>query len=128
LPVASQTAAGPRLSDTQLVELIGLIKRADRVELKLTVPESDQRSAVSALEMDPLEAEIRQVYFLDTPDLLLNRTGLVLRVRRSQRQADDSAVKLRPVAPAECPPSCDRHRRSGSRWTPCQADSSARDP
>jgi hypothetical protein len=91
------------MSDAQLVELAGLIKDADSVELKLTVPESDQRSAVSALEMDPLEAEIRQVWFLDTPDLLLNRNGLVVRVRRSQRKEDDSVVKLRPISPADLP-------------------------
>jgi hypothetical protein len=98
-----RTAAAPQLSDAELVELLGLIEGADSVELKLTVPESDQRSAVSALEMDPLEAEIRQVYFLDTPDLLLNRHGVVVRVRRVQRKQDDSVVKLRPVVPDELP-------------------------
>ena len=67
------------------------------------MPDADRRSAVSALEMDPLDAEIRQVWFLDTPELLLNRNGLVLRVRRSQRKADDSVVKLRPVSPAHLP-------------------------
>ena len=97
----SQSAAAPRLSAAQLVEVLDLIKGADSVELKLTVPDSDQRSAVSALEMDALEAEIRQVYFLDTPDLLLNRNGLVVRVRRSQRKPDDSVVKLRPISPTE---------------------------
>jgi hypothetical protein len=97
----AQSAAASRFSDADLVELVGLIEDADSVELKLSVPESDQRSAVSALGMDPLEAEIRQVYFLDTPDLLLDRSGLVVRVRRVQRKADDSVVKLRPVVPAE---------------------------
>lgn len=101
--MASQPAAAARLSDTDLVELVSLMRAADTVELKLTVPESDQRSAVAALEMDPLQAEIRQVYFLDTPDLLLNRDGLVVRVRRVQRKQDDSVVKLRPVVPAELP-------------------------
>jgi hypothetical protein len=101
--VTSQRAAAPRLSDAQLVEVLDLIKGADSVELKLTVPEADQRSAVAALEMDPLEAQIRQVWFLDTPDLLLNRSGLVVRVRRSQRKADDSVVKLRPIAPDALP-------------------------
>ena len=40
-------------------EELALIKEADSVELKLTVPESDQRSAVVAFGMDPLEAQIR---------------------------------------------------------------------
>jgi hypothetical protein len=85
--------------------LLVLMKGADSVELKLTVPESDQRSAVRALEMDPLEAQIRQVVFFDTPDLTLNRSGVVVRARRVQGAGDDSVVKLRPVVPAELPAS-----------------------
>jgi hypothetical protein len=63
--------AAPNFSDDELVELLDLIKGADSVELRLTVPESDHRSAVSALGMDPLDAEIRQVYFFDTPNLAM---------------------------------------------------------
>jgi hypothetical protein len=91
----------PRLSDAQLEDLLALVKDADSVELKLTVPESDQRSAVSALGMDPLDAQIRQVFFFDTPDLTLNRHGIVPRARRVQGKGDDSVVKLRPVVPSE---------------------------
>jgi hypothetical protein len=97
------TAKSARLSDDQLREVLGLIEGADSVELKLTVPESDQRSAVDALDMDPLEAQIRQVFFFDTPALDLFRNGLVVRARRVQRKGDDSVVKLRPVVPAELP-------------------------
>jgi hypothetical protein len=53
--------------------------------------------------MDPLDAEIRQVYFFDTPDLSLNRQGVVVRARRVQQKDGDSIVKLRPVVPAELP-------------------------
>ena len=81
--------------------MLALVQEADSVELKLTIPEEDQRSAVSALELDPLQAEIRQVFFFDTPDLALDSSGLVVRARRSQRKGDDSVVKLRPVVPAE---------------------------
>jgi hypothetical protein len=91
------------LADPQLAELLGLIRGADTVELKLTVPESDQRSAVAALEMDPVDAQIRQVFFFDTPDLALYAAGVVVRARRVQRKGDDSVVKLRPVVPAELP-------------------------
>ena len=56
-----------RQSEPELRQLLDLLDQADSVELKLTVPDGDQRSAVVALEMDPLDAEIRQVYFLDTP-------------------------------------------------------------
>lgn len=82
---------------------MGLIRDADSVELKLTVPDEDRRSTVIALGMDPLDAFIRQVYFFDTPDLALNRSGVVVRARRSQNRPDDSVVKLRPVVPAELP-------------------------
>jgi hypothetical protein len=53
--------------------------------------------------MDPLDAQIRQVFFFDTPELTLNRQGVVVRARRIQRKGDDSVVKLRPVVPSELP-------------------------
>ena len=93
------------LTNEQLSELLGLITGADTVELKLTVPDVDRRSAVAALEMDVLEAQIRQVVFFDTPDLALNGHGVVVRARRVQGQGDDSVVKLRPVVPSELSPS-----------------------
>ncbi len=55
-----ETADEP-LSGERISELLKLLKGADSVELKLTVPESDQRSAVAALNMDPLAAQIRVV-------------------------------------------------------------------
>jgi hypothetical protein len=91
------------ISDEQLPELLGLLRDADSVELKLTVPESGQYAAVAALRLDPLDAQIRQVYFFDTPDLSLNRHGVVLRARRIQRKAGDCVVKLRPVIPGQIP-------------------------
>ena len=87
------------LSAEDLGRMLGLIKGADSVELKLTVPESDQRSAISSLGMDPLDAQIRQVFFYDTPDLRLNKMGLVVRARRIQGKGGDSVVKLRPIVP-----------------------------
>jgi hypothetical protein len=101
--MTSDTADSSRLDDSQLAELLPLIRGADSVELKLTVPESDQRSAVGALGMDPIDAQIRQVFFFDTPDLALNQAGVVVRARRVQRKGDDSVVKLRPVAPEHMP-------------------------
>jgi hypothetical protein len=95
-------------SDEQLVELLGLIKGADSVELKLTVPEPDHRSTGQKLGLDPLNAEIRQVVFFDTPDLRLDQAGVVVRGRRSQRKGDDSVVKLRPVHPDDLPRSLRR--------------------
>ncbi len=99
----TQAAVRPVLDDVQLAEFLELIRGADSVELKLTVPELDQRSAVTALGMDPIDAQIRQVFFFDTPDLALNQAGVVVRARRVQRKGDDSVVKLRPVVPAAMP-------------------------
>ena len=90
-----------RLSDAELQQMLKLTKGADSVELKLTVPDSEYRSTVIALGMDPLDAQIRQVYFFDTPDLSCNRRGVVVRARRVQRRGDDSVVKLRPVDPGD---------------------------
>ena len=94
------TGGAEGLTPNQRDELLALLEGSDSVELKLTVPDGNQRSAVRALEMDPLEAELRQVFFFDTPDLVLNHHGVVVRARRTTR-GDDSVVKLRPVVPSE---------------------------
>jgi hypothetical protein len=99
----TSTATSSRIADDDLPELLELIGGADSVELKLTVPEPDQRSTVEALGMDPIDAQIRQVFFFDTPDLALNEAGVVVRARRVQRKGEDSVVKLRPVVPSELP-------------------------
>lgn len=89
-----------RLTDAQVAEVLALAREADSVELKLTVPDSHRRQAATALGVDPLDAQIRQVYFFDTPDLALDGAGVVVRARRVQGRGDDSVVKLRPVVPA----------------------------
>ena len=100
----AETTVAPPLSNEDLSRLLALIKGADTVELKLTVPLSNRSKAGAALGVDPLDGEIRQVYFFDTPDLTLNKSGVVVRARRVQRKGDDSVVKLRPVVPDELPP------------------------
>jgi len=97
------TAPRAGLSDEELQKLVALIKDVDSIELKLTVPEPAQLTTARALGLDPLEAQIRQVFFFDTPDLALDKQGLVVRARRSQKKGDDSVVKLRPVVPSELP-------------------------
>ena len=108
-PAATKTASRPRkrlidLGDEEAAELLGLLQGADSVELKLTVPDVDHRSTIAALGIDPLDAEIRQVFFFDTPELTLNAAGVVARARRIQGKAHDSVVKLRPVTPQSLPP------------------------
>ena len=97
------TSATPLISG-ELQELQKLVEDADSVELKLTVPDEDRFSAAAALGVDPLAARIRQVFFFDTPDLALDKAGVVVRARRTQGTADDTVVKLRPVIPGELPP------------------------
>jgi hypothetical protein len=97
------TTETPTLSDQDLAELVALTKGADSVELKLTVPVSDRSRGAAALGVDPLDAQIRQVYFFDTPELALNKSGVVVRARRVQGKGDDTVVKLRPVVPEQLP-------------------------
>jgi hypothetical protein len=91
------------LGDEDLQQMVDLASGADSVELKLTVPDSHHRSTIVALGLDPLESQIRLVTFFDTPDLALNRHGLVVRARRVQGRGDDSVIKLRPVRPKDVP-------------------------
>jgi hypothetical protein len=105
------TTAPAVLSDEDIVRLIDTLKGADSCELKLTVPEPHQGSTVAALELDPLEAQIRQVFFFDTPKLELSKQGVVVRARRIQGKGGDSIVKLRPIVPNELP---EELRRSGA--------------
>jgi hypothetical protein len=92
------------LNEKQVDEVIGLMKHSDSVELKMTVADSAIRSTTDALGMDPLQAEIRQVVFFDTPALTLSRAGVVVRARRIQGGGGDTVIKLRPVNPETLSP------------------------
>ena len=82
--------------------MLGLLDHVDSVELKMSVPDADRRSAVAALDLDPLAADMVQIWFFDTIDLDLNASGVIARVRRT-RARDDSTVKLRPIVPDDLP-------------------------
>ena len=90
----------PALSPEQVAKVLELLKGANSVELKLSVPLAGHRATIRAIGLDPVEAQPRQAFFFDTPDLALNRAGLVVRVRRTQGGTADTVVKLRPVDPA----------------------------
>jgi hypothetical protein len=121
----TKTAAPKPLTGLQLAEMLKLLKGADSIELKLTVPTDEQRSAIIALGMDPLAAQVRQIVFFDTPDLTLYNAGVVALARRVQGKGDDSVVKLRPVVRQLRPRAFGDRRTSPSRWTRCPAGSSA---
>jgi len=109
----TSTAVAPTLSEEELATFVALTKGADSVELKVTVPLSDRSRAGAALGVDPLDGQIRQVYFFDTPDLAINKAGVVVRARRVQGKGDDSVVKLRPVVPDDLSPELRRSPNFG---------------
>ena len=90
----------PELSRSQIDEILTILKDVNSVELKLVAPMETQRATIQKLRVDPIEAEVRQAYFFDTPDLDLNKAGVVVRARRIQGGGGDTVVKLRPVDPA----------------------------
>ena len=99
--MATQTKRLTELPTEELAQLLALVAGSDSVELKLTVPEAEHRSAIATLGLDPLDAQIRQVFFFDTPGLDLNKSGVAVRARRVQGRTGDTVVKLRPVVPDE---------------------------
>ncbi len=94
-----------RLSDAAIAELLELGKGADSIELKASISDSQVGHIINALELDALDAQVRQVFFFDTPDLRLNQAGVVARARRIQGKGGDTVVKLRPVVPDQLPES-----------------------
>lgn len=91
---------GAGLSREQITEVMRILKDVNSVELKLVAPMETHRATIRKLRVDPIEAEIRQAYFFDTPNLDLNKAGVVVRARRIQGGGGDTVVKLRPVDPA----------------------------
>ena len=103
-----------RLADMtgeELRHVLDLLKGADSVELKLTVLEGRRAEAARALGFDLMDAQLRQVFFFDTPDLDLDKAGVVVRARRRQNDTGDTVIKIRPVDPASLP--------AGLRAEPC---------
>jgi hypothetical protein len=101
----------PLLTAEDLVQAFKLGKKSTSIELKLTVPAAGHRATIRSLKLDPVEAEPRQAFFFDTPNLDLFRAGVVVRARRIQGGGGDTVVKLRPVDPDTLDPEL---RRSAS--------------
>jgi hypothetical protein len=75
------------------------IEGSDKVEIKITVTGNDEKRAYDALELERRDAARRDIYFFDTPELTLNKAGVVLRARAVEDDDHDSVVKIRPVDP-----------------------------
>jgi hypothetical protein len=100
----ARPAQAKPLSNEQLTAMFKLVKGATSVELKLSVPLGGQRATLKSIGYDPVEAEPRVAYFFDTPDLALNKAGVVVRARRIQGGDADTVIKLRPVDPSTLDP------------------------
>jgi hypothetical protein len=96
------------LSGEDIARIMQLGKGSNSIELKLSVPMNIQRATVKSIGLDPVEAQPRQAFYFDTPDLALNRAGVVVRARRIQGGRADTVVKLRPVEPSTLDPELHR--------------------
>ncbi len=99
-----QPALAKPLSGEDIMKIMDLGKGSNSIELKLSVPLAGQQATVRSIGLDPVEAQPRQAYFFDTPDLALNRAGIVVRARRIQGGTADTVIKLRPVDPQTIDP------------------------
>ena len=108
---AMPTRSAPAFAPEQIATILKLLKGANSVELKLVVPATGHRATIASIGLDPVEAQPRQAFFFDTPDLALNKAGLIVRARRIQGGRADTVVKLRPVDPSDIDPAL---RRSAS--------------
>ena len=100
-----------QLPDDELDLLLTLSRAADRVELKLTVPEPAHDATCAALGVDFARAPAYRVYYLDTEDRALYRHGVIVRLRSVHRRAGDSVIKLRPVSPDGIPSALRRSKQ-----------------
>jgi len=92
------------LSSEQVAQVLKLAQGAKSVELKLSVPARGHSATIKSIALDPVEAQPRQAFFFDTPDLALYQAGVVVRARRIQGGDADTVVKLRPVDPSTLDP------------------------
>ena len=100
-----------QLPPHKLDSLLALTHQADQMELKLVVPVDAHAAACASLGADLSGASARRVYYLDTADLMLERHGVVARVRRFEKGSGDFVVKLRPITPDDLPARWRRSKR-----------------
>src|SRR5262245_20856174 len=74
------------------------------VEIKVTLRPDQELQGLRALKLDEDTAEVRVLYFYDTPELEWFNSGIALRARLVKGDDDDSTVKFRPVEAPNIPP------------------------
>jgi hypothetical protein len=71
----------------------------DAIEIKATIPGRQVAFALKRFGLRKDNDDERYIYFFDTPQLALNRAGIITRARRVVGDEHDSTVKFRPVEP-----------------------------
>ena len=104
-------AEAPVLSAEEVAKAFALSRKSTSIELKLSIPATGHRATIKRLKLDPVEAQPRQAFFFDTPNLDLFKAGVVVRARRIQGGRGDTVIKLRPVEPDHVDP--DLRRTAG---------------
>jgi len=74
------------------------------VEVKVSIPPYQIHKALKTLHLTLDEGGERSIYFYDTPQLMLYKSGVILRTRKINGEEDDSTVKIRPLDPTRVDP------------------------
>lgn len=90
-PIQPRTSSDTRLSTEDAIAVMELLKGSNSVELKLMV-EDPARVTIRHLGFDPVEAQPRQVYFFETPDLALNKAGVIASSRNVGPSGTSSSI------------------------------------
>lgn len=80
-------------------KVASMVSGANAIEIKVTIPEHQVDSTLARFGLTIDNDEERYIYFFDTPELELNKSGIIARARRIVGDQHDSTVKFRPVAP-----------------------------
>lgn len=95
----------------------------DRVEIKVTIRPDQELRAERAMKVNEDTADVRVIYFYDTPDLDLFEAGVVMRARLVKGDDDDSTVKFRPKEAMSSAEVCGRaHEWAGLEGFKLEAD------
>jgi hypothetical protein len=87
------TTATSKTSGSRARAIAGI----DAVEIKVTIRPDQELRAGRAMELNEDTADVRIIYFYDTPTLDLFDAGIALRARLVKGDDDDSTVKFRPI-------------------------------
>lgn len=81
--------------------IAALLSGSDAIEIKATIPQKQIRQFLRRFGLTIDTEQKRYIYFFDTPELELNKVGIIVRARRTVGEEHDCTVKLRPVEPAQ---------------------------